>query len=107
MMDDYPEAEYFGGIGSRADSIGGLRDAFETAEKAFSRRFVEDPGQILIEEEVSLIQNKAFSTANLGKLEYSRLLIERFLVKGTLDDLDSFLDFISEKFRRTIFSRCL
>ena len=93
MMDDYPEAEYFGGIGSRADSIGGLRDAFETAEKAFSRRFVEDPGQILIEEEVSLIQNKAFSTANLGKLEYSRLLIERFLVKGTLDDLDSFLDF--------------
>ena len=93
MMDDYPEAEYFGGIGSRADSIGGLRDAFETAEKAFSRRFVEDPGQILIEEEVSLIQNKAFSTDNLDKLEYSRLLIERFLVKGTLDDLDSFLDF--------------
>lgn len=93
MMSEYPEMEYFGGVGYSAETVSQLKDAFETAEKAFSRRFLEDPGQIVIEEEASLIQNKAFSTDNLDKLEYSRLLIERFLVKGTLDDLNSFLDF--------------
>lgn len=93
MMREYPEMEYFGGVGYSAENISQLKDAFETAEKAFSRRFLEDSGQIIIEEEASLIQNKAFSTDNLDKLEYSRLLIERFLVKGTPDDLDSFLDF--------------
>lgn len=93
MMSKYPDTDFFGGVGSGTDTIDGLREAFESAEKAFSRRFIEDPCQIIIEETAREIQDKTFSTDNLDKLEYSRVLIERFLVKGTMDDLESFLDF--------------
>ena len=89
----YSCIEYFGGAGSCVREIGQLKNAFETADKVFSKRFISDPGQILTDEDGSQTENESLSTENLDKLEYSRLLIERFLVKGSLEELDSFIDF--------------
>lgn len=93
VMKEYPLLEFFGGIGECALKISDLKSAFETAEKAFSRRFIEEFGQILIEEDFDDIQNKTFTPDNLDKLEYSRLLIEKFLIKGEMEDVDSFINF--------------
>lgn len=93
IIGKYSGLEYFGGAGSCVQQISELKNAFETADRIFSRRFISDSGQILIDENDSLKENESLSTENLDKLEYSRLLIERFLVKGSLEELDSFIDF--------------
>lgn len=89
----YPGLEYFGGAGSCVRQISQLQNAFETADRIFSRRFISDPGQIIVVEDDSLEEKESLSTENLDKMEYSRLLIERFLVKGSVEELDSFIDF--------------
>ena len=93
MMEAYPTMDYFGGGGIPVEEIHNLKKAFETAEEVFARRFAEEPNQILIKDEAEQHEDEALDTGNLDKLEQSRILIENFLVKGSQEELDSFLDF--------------
>lgn len=97
VMENYPFIDYFAGIGESADEISKFKNAFETAEKLFSMRFIQEPRHVLTEEEMSTVNDGAFSADNLDKLEYSRMLVEKFLVEGVQDEIDSFIDFYLSK----------
>lgn len=93
LMEKYKFLDYFGGIGCMVQKIYELRDAYESAQKVFAMRFIEPADQILLEEEIDVAQDRAFSPDNLDKLEDVRTLIERFLVEGEQEEIDRFVDF--------------
>lgn len=93
LMKVYPSLDYFGGAGCVVQKIYELKAAFESAQKAFARRFIEEPGQILFEENFDIAPDKTFTPDNLDKLEFGRIMVEKFLVEGEKEEIDRFVDF--------------
>ncbi|MFV0528087.1 MAG: response regulator [Lachnospiraceae bacterium] len=91
LMEQYPNVEYYGGIGASVDRLRDLGNTYESAARVFSGRFVSTSRQIvtqakfreLHEQESAVIQNLEFT-------QKSRELITKFLQSGTQEEVHSF-----------------
>lgn len=90
-MSRYPGLEYFGGIGRQVQRMRELQTSFRTAEYAFSRRFVEEPDQILRKEDQARRNSGLEGITDLGSMERNRGMLEKYLRNGTQEELGSFL----------------
>ena len=91
-MEKYPGVEYFGGIGSPVSRIRELGDSYEEAGRVFATRFVNDSRQILTSNDIKLLHAKeTLNVQNLDVMERNRTLMEKFLKKGTLEEVESFV----------------
>lgn len=89
------KVHYFGGIGRVVHRIRDIQQSYLDANKAFSQRYFERGDQFLSHSDVRItneqIGNRVNVTElNLEKLDRSRL--EEFLKRGTIQDVDEFVD---------------
>jgi two-component system response regulator YesN len=89
------EVHYFGGIGRCVQRVRDLQQSYLDANSAFSLRHFESRDQFLSYNDVrnmkAQIGNRInFSELNLEKLD--RNLLEDFLKRGTIHDVDEFVD---------------
>lgn len=92
MMTGHSLFDYFGGAGYYTVNTEDLRDAFHSAEKVFLRRFAVNSDKIIFAEDIKQSENEVFTKDNFDKLEQSRLMIERFLIKGNPGEINDFIN---------------
>ncbi len=88
-------AHYFGGIGRIVHRVRDIQQSYLDANRAFSMRYFERGDQFLSHHEVHTIRDQIgkwvdVSELNLEKLD--RILLEEFLKRGTIQDVDEFVD---------------
>lgn len=89
------KAHYFGGIGRSVQRVRDLQQSYLDAKKAFSLRYFESWDQFVSYNDVYNIKTQIgdridVSELNLEKLD--RKLLEDFLKRGTIHDIDEFVD---------------
>ncbi len=105
------KAHYFGGIGRVVHRIRDLQQSYLDANSAFSLRYFESRDQFLSYNDVSNIKAQVGNRINVSELNLEKLdrnLLEEFLKRGTIPDVDEFVDsyfdgFGSNAMRSTIF----
>ena len=90
-LKEFPDVEYFGGIGKSITRLRKLRESFREAEKAFAGRFVAKMNQIATWEELHGKDGDEPEVKGLGSMQENRKLIEKFLRNGTSEEVDSFV----------------
>ena len=86
---------YFGGIGRCVHRVRDLQQSFLDANKAFSLRFFESGDQFLAYHDVPNLKDQIGNRINVSELGLEKLdrnLLEDFLKRGTLHDVDEFVD---------------
>ena len=100
---------YFGGIGRCVPRVRDLHKSYLDANKAFSLRYFEGRNQLLSYKDVhskeELGNRVNISELNLEK--HDRNLLEDFLKRGTLQDVDEFVDSYFKGFGSTAMSSTL
>ena len=92
VMEKYPEIEYFGGIGEPVQRIRELGSSYEKAGIVFSTRFVNDSRQILDLNDIRILHEKStINVQSLDLMDRNRTLMDKFLVKGNLEEVESFI----------------
>ncbi len=105
------KAHYFGGIGRVVHRIRDLQQSYLDANSAFSLRYFESRDQFLSYNDVSNIKAQVGNRINVSELNLEKLdrnLLEEFLKRGTISDVDEFVDsyfdgFGSNAMKSTIF----
>ncbi len=98
MMNDYPEIEYFGGIGRAVSRIRELGKSYDEAGSIFASRFVHDSRQIFTWEDMNLSEEKeAIYIQDFDLIERNRTMMGKFLAKGTMEEIESFVTAYLEK----------
>ncbi len=105
------KAHYFGGIGRVVHRIRDLQQSYLDANSAFSLRYFESRDQFLSYNDVSNIKAQVGNRINVSELNLEKLdrnSLEEFLKRGTIHDVDEFVDsyfdgFGSNAMRSTIF----
>ncbi len=105
------KAHYFGGIGRVVHRIRDLQQSYLDANSAFSLRYFESRDQFLSYNDVSNIKGQVGNRINVSELDLEKLdrnSLEEFLKRGTIHDVDGFVDsyfdgFGSNAMRSTIF----
>ncbi len=87
---------YFGGIGREVYRIRDIKQSFLDANRAYSLRYFERGDQFLSHHEVRImneqIGNRVLNVSELNLEKLDRTLLEEFLKRGTLQDVDEFVD---------------
>ncbi len=86
---------YFGGIGRVVHRVRDLNQSYLDANRAFSLRYFERGDQFLSHRDVHNIQDQIGKWINVSELnleKLDRILLEEFLKRGTLQDVDEFVD---------------
>ncbi len=86
---------YFGGIGRCVHRVRDLQQSYLDANKAFSLRYFESRDQFLSYHDVQDIKAQMGNGVNVSELNLEKLdrkLLEDFLKRGTLQDVDEFVD---------------
>ncbi|PWJ47946.1 response regulator [Faecalicatena contorta] len=92
VMEKYLEIEYFGGIGEPVRRIRELGSSYEKAGIVFSTRFVNDSRQILDLNDIRILHEKStINVQSLDLMDRNRTLMDKFLVKGNLEEVESFI----------------
>lgn len=92
VMEKYPGVEYYGGIGQSVQRIRELGNSYDQAGIVFSTRFVNESRQILTANDIRRIHEKGtINVQSLDLMERNRTLMEKFLSKGTAEEIESFL----------------
>lgn len=92
VMEKYPGIEYFGGIGEPVQRIRELGSSYEKAGIVFSTRFVNDSRQILDLNDIRILHEKSMvNVQSLDLMDRNRKLMDKFLVKGNLEEVESFI----------------
>ncbi len=104
------KAHYFGGIGRCVHRVRDLQQSYLDANKAFSLRYFESWDQFLSYHDVGNIKAQIgnrikVSELNLEKLD--RKLVEDFLKRGTIHDVDEFVESYFDGFGSTTMSSAL
>ena len=89
------KVEYFGGVGRVIHRVRDIQHSFQDANRAFSLRYFEPWNQILSYSDVATIQGQEGNRVNVGELgleKLDRILLEEFLKRGTIQDVDGFVD---------------
>lgn len=95
LMARYPKVHYFGGIGSAVSRLRYLSEAFESAARAFSHRFILDRNDFINCEELSALKEIENSAPDLGVRELGSIDIKRaeiFLRNGEADEINFFVE---------------
>lgn len=91
LMDEYEDAEYFGGIGKCVTRLGEIRESFIEADRAFAGRFTHEMNQIISVKELrELHEEEELNLRGFSEIGHSRQLIEKFLNNGTDEEIESF-----------------
>jgi len=87
---------YFGGIGRVIHRVGDLQQSFFDANRAFSLRYFERGDQFLSYRDVRIvneqIENRVINVSELNLEKLDRTQLEEFLKRGTIQDVDEFVD---------------
>jgi two-component system response regulator YesN len=89
------KAHYFGGVGQSVQRVRDLQQSYLDAKKAFSLRYFESWDQFVSYDDVSHIKDQIDKRINVSDLNLEKLdrkLLEDFLKRGTLHDVDEFVD---------------
>ncbi len=89
------KVHYFGGIGRNVHRIRDLHKSYLDANRAFSLRYFESRDQFLSYHDVSNMKAQIGNRINVSELNLEKLdrnLLEDFLKRGTLHDVDEFVD---------------
>jgi len=92
---DDNKAHYFGGIGRGVYRIRDLQRSYLDANSAFSLRFFESRDQFLSYNNVRNIKAQIGNRINVSELNLEKLdrnLLEEFLKRGTIHDVDEFVE---------------
>lgn len=94
IFEKYDGIEYFAGIGERADKLRDIPHCFETANKAFTKRYFTDESAFVrcndIEERD--IENDKFDVESLDVNQLDRSKIKEFLKFGDAQETEYFVD---------------
>jgi Response regulator containing CheY-like receiver domain and AraC-type DNA-binding domain len=87
---------YFGGIGRVIYRVRDIQQSFQDANRAFSLRYFEHEDQFLSHRDVSImneqIGNRVINVSELNLEKLDRIRLEEFLKRGTIQDVDEFVD---------------
>lgn len=89
------KAHYFGGIGRVVHRVRDLQQSYLDANSAFSLRYFEIIDQFLSYNDVRNIKAQLGNQINVSELNLEKLdrgLVEDFLKRGTIHDVDEFVD---------------
>ncbi|NLK73882.1 MAG: response regulator [Clostridiales bacterium] len=89
------KVHYFGGIGRSVRRIRNLHQSYLDANRAFAMRYFEHEDQILSYRDVRNIRNqlgKQIKVSELSLEKLDRIRLEEFLRRGTIQDVDGFVD---------------
>ncbi len=100
MMKEYPEAEYFGGIGRKVVRIKELKKSYMDADKAFIGRFSLNSNQIISLDQLRTFEEETELATGFANVEHSREIIGKFLSNGAQSEIDDFLNLYMEEFTR-------
>lgn len=92
------KVHYFGGIGRCVHRVRDLQQSYRDANSAFSLRYFESKDQFLSYNDVRNIKEQIENRINVSDMNLEKLdrkLIEDFLKRGTVNDID---DFVSSYF---------
>lgn len=92
------KVHYFGGIGRYVHRVRDLHQSYRDANSAFSLRYFESRDQFLSYNDVRHIKEQIGSRINVSEMNLEKLdrkLLEDFLKRGTIHDID---DFVSSYF---------
>ena len=90
-MGQYESLAYYGGIGKSVSDLGDLRESFREADKAFAGRFMQENNRISTGKDMlAAHEDDAFKLSEFGATEKTRMLIEKFLNNGMLEEIESF-----------------
>jgi len=92
---------YFGGIGRVVHRVRDLQQSYLDANKAFSLRYFEREDQFLSYHDLSDMKAQSGNHIHVSELNLEKLdrnLLEDFLKRGTLHDVDEFVDSYFEGF---------
>lgn len=92
IAQEYPELEYFGGIGTQVERMRMLRESYERAYQAFANRFVGKMNRIIAFDQLSVYQEQeSIEYQGLGAMGENQKLLETFLRSGTKEEVHSFI----------------
>jgi two-component system response regulator YesN len=86
---------YFGGIGRIVHRVRDLQQSYLDANRAFSLRYFERDDQFLSHCDVHNIRDQIGKWVNVSEMNLEKLdrtLLEEFLKRGTIQDVDEFVD---------------
>ncbi len=89
------QVHYFGGIGRFVNRIRDLQHSYRDANSAFSLRYFENRDQFLSYNDVRNIKAQIGNRVQLSEMDFEKLdrkLLEDFLKRGTIHDIDEFVD---------------
>lgn len=89
------DVNYFGGIGRVVTRTRDIQQSFLDANKAFSLRYFEGENQFFSLQDVNMLNNTMSRQVNVSELsleKLDRILVDEFLKRGTLQDVDGFVD---------------
>ena len=94
IFDKYEEIRYFGGIGECAERLRDVPHSFETANKAFTRRFFTNESSFVTSSELSDrdISEDKFDVETLDVKQLDRSKIKEFLKFGDGAETEYFVD---------------
>lgn len=89
------QVHYFGGIGRSVNRIRDLQQSYRDANSAFSLRYFENSDQFLSYNDVRNIKAQIGNRVQLSEMDLEKLdrkLLEDFLRRGTIHDIDEFVE---------------
>lgn len=101
------KAHYFGGMGRVVHRVRDLQQSYLDANSAFSLRYFESRDQFLSYNDVRNIKAQIGNRINVSELNLEKLdrsLLEEFLKRGTIHDVDEFVDSYFDGFGYNIMS---
>ena len=95
LCQEFPDVEYFGGIGGVVHRLGDIRNSYLEAAKAFAGRFFSEPNRLIRCRDLQGFHGREEEKIDVSKIRSKKSnqeLVEKFLKSGTLEEVDSFLE---------------
>lgn len=104
------KAHYFGGIGRSVHRVRDLQQSYLDANSAFSLRYFESWDQFLSYNDVRNVKTQIGNRINVSELNFEKMdrnLLEDFLKRGTMHDVDEFVNSYFDGFGSNAMSSAL
>ena len=95
---DYDTLRYFVGVGKTVMRVHNLKDAYVSAERAFSRRFDSEKSDVLyIEKYEEQLSTDVIKENSFVEIESIRRSLEKFISLGGVDEVSEYVDGLMRK----------
>ncbi|WP_236354892.1 response regulator [Konateibacter massiliensis] len=95
ILEEKPELEYFGGIGSIVLRISELQDSYYIANKAFSARYFTKTNQILKGDKLIKWNTYSHDSIDMQAIDAEKMnkaFLERFMKNGSKEEIANFVE---------------